>query len=792
MGKNRLLPSVLPGMIVLAVLAHGAVADPPVISYVTQPVRHWETFFIFGEGLRGKDVKVLRGEIVDPRSPEECVRAMLEGETFTPPAEPPEDVGDLYGRQYAMGPQVIGGKLQGGVEVLWVRRGKEVSPPYVVNRPEVFFVEFDCVAPGQECRVFGRNMVQSFYPPQPAIFLLDRPGKRQFRCQWGNRYDYQDHLNYQLPYELRFKVPDAVPDGTYELWVHNGLKTGLHGFGGPVTLTVKRAKPARPKTFPVGRFGAKGDGQTDDTASLEKAVTAAVEAGGGVVYFAPGDYLLSRPLRVPPGVDLRGMRPGDCRLIVRPGAVPFSKTLSNEPPIGGGVDWRRIAGLLREPPMVCLVSRSRVEDLTLLAEEPVYWAVAAAAPDGDVEHVAIRNCTVVNTHAPWISGSWRPGTGCIGILGHARACEIRDCRLRGINGIRHDGTGTRCRTIGNRFRPTSGPFGTTGMGWMIGVHCIVEGNLCEESNRGFTCGPWKGPIRQNFIARNGVINGGSVGGAGESFLFEGPDVGLETWFGTPSGTGPDWLEQADRKWKPGTLRGRVALVVYGRGFGQWRRVRDNTESRVVLAEPWSVVPDRTSLIVVRQFFVQNVLLNNYCRDAVGGIEFYGAALENTVERFVSRRAGPVLWYGAHLADPARRMPFGPSWYNEARRCRLLECRGVVLDAGRRTDMLTPAPLLVGNRVHQSEFRHSPYVTESRMLLGLKRTSWLPYGDPRRNAPAPAVAYNILDSSRFDLYPGERGVVLAPETTGTLLWQLRFSGEKPHVQDRATATTVVPQ
>jgi len=306
--------------------------------------------------------------------------------------------------------------------------------------------------------------------------------------------------------------------------------------------------------------------------------------------------------------------------------------------------------------------------------------------------------------------------------------------MKGMTGIDHIGTGFKCRTIDNIFTPVFGSFGTSAMGWMIGVHCIVEGNICQNANRGFTCGPWFGPVEQNFIARNGVIYGGSVEGAGESFLFEGPDCGRENWFGSPSAVGADWLEQRDQEWKVDELKGRVALVVHGRGFGQWRRVASNTEHRLKLAEPWNVPPDNSSLIVVRNFFMQNLLVNNYCRDTIGGIDFYGGSLENTVERFVSQRAGGVWWFAANMANPKERMPFGPAWCNEARNCRFLESRGVCFQAERRTDMLSPAPLIVGNRVQQSEFRHSPAETISRMLLSLTQTSWLPYGDSRRGTP----------------------------------------------------------
>lgn len=779
------------GCAVVLLALRGAWAGTPAISYVTQPVRHWETFFIFGEGFDAKGAKVLRGTIHDARTPDELAAAIAAGEKFTPPREPAANVGDLYGRQYVLGPQVIGGKLQGEVQVFWIRTAAGLSEPYVVNRPEVFFVEFDEVAPGQECRVFGRNMVQSFYPPKPRIYLLDRVGAKVYPCEWGNRFDYQGHMNYQLPYELRFKVPETVPDGTYELWVHAGVDTGLHGFGGPVPLAVKRGRPQQGPLLRVEDFKAKGDGLSDDSPALERAVAAAA-AQGSTVFFRPGDYLLSRTLLVPPGVNLRGLRPSDCRLVVDPARLPFAVAPPQDPLSGKPGRGIAALGRLEGPPMVCLISQSTVENLGLVAQEPVYWPIAAARGKDPIEDVTIRNCHIVNTHAPWITDKWRPGTGCIGILGYAKRCEVRGCRLQGMGGISPRSTGSKCRTIDNHFTPISGPFGTTGMGWMIGVNCIVEGNVCENSNRGFTCGPWLGPIERNFIARNGVINGGSVEGAGESFLFEGPDVGLEDWFGSPSAAGPDWLEQKDQQWKPDVVQGRVALVMCGRGLGQWRRVLHNTENRVILDRPWSVTPDRDSLVLVRQFFMQNVLLNNYCRDVIGGTDFYGGALENTVDRFMSQRAGAVWWYAAHVADPKQRMPMGPCWYNEARNCRFLEARGVALEAARRADMPIAAPLLLGNRVHRSEFFHSPYVTQSRMLLSLKQTTWLGPGDPQRGDPRPAIACNALDSSQFLPHPGEQGIRLSPETTGTLLWHLDWPAGEPQIEDRGTQTTVVPQ
>jgi len=59
--------------------------------------------------------------------------------------------------------------------------------------------------------------------------------------------------------------------------------------------------------YSVRDFGAVGDGKTDDTAAFQKALDAANQAGGGVVYAPRGNYFFAGHLSVPAAVTLRGM-----------------------------------------------------------------------------------------------------------------------------------------------------------------------------------------------------------------------------------------------------------------------------------------------------------------------------------------------------------------------------------------------------------------------------------------------------------------------------------------------------
>jgi hypothetical protein len=75
--------------------------------------------------------------------------------------------------------------------------------------------------------------------------------------------------------------------------------------------------------FNVKAYGAKGDGVTDDTASIKAAVAAAQLAGGGVVYFPFGSYVISSLISITSSnIGLLGVGKNMSKLIM--GAVGIS------------------------------------------------------------------------------------------------------------------------------------------------------------------------------------------------------------------------------------------------------------------------------------------------------------------------------------------------------------------------------------------------------------------------------------------------------------------------------------
>src|SRR5438132_8380050 len=91
-------------------------------------------------------------------------------------------------------------------------------------------------------------------------------------------------LNASPALNLRFRTTRIAPDQRIDMkWLTEIL---LMMFG---TALLAFAAPNSDQ-YSVRDFGATGDGKTDDTAAFQKALDAAHQAGGGVVYAPRGHY----------------------------------------------------------------------------------------------------------------------------------------------------------------------------------------------------------------------------------------------------------------------------------------------------------------------------------------------------------------------------------------------------------------------------------------------------------------------------------------------------------------------
>lgn len=93
----------------------------------------------------------------------------------------------------------------------------------------------------------------------------------------------------------------------------------------------------------VRTFGAKGDGRTDDTAAIQRAIDHVAATSQGIVFLPPGAYKISSRLKLDRNVDLMGVGVGFGSQLIPSGTDGISITGSDWP---GGYGFRNhIKGL---------------------------------------------------------------------------------------------------------------------------------------------------------------------------------------------------------------------------------------------------------------------------------------------------------------------------------------------------------------------------------------------------------------------------------------------------------------
>jgi hypothetical protein len=136
-------------------------------------------------------------------------------------------------------------------------------------------------------------------------------------------------------------------------------------------------------------FGARGDGETDDTASFQRAMDAAAEAGGGVVRVPAGKYRIASTLNIPDLVTLEGTwrAPGRLYPKIGDGSIDSLK--------GSVLLAYAGAGDEDGAPFIWLNSNSTLKGIAIFYPEqtptnpPVAypWTIASAAAD---------NCSIID------------------------------------------------------------------------------------------------------------------------------------------------------------------------------------------------------------------------------------------------------------------------------------------------------------------------------------------------------------------------------------------------------------
>lgn len=305
--------------------------------------------------------------------------------------------------------------------------------------------------------------------------------------------------------------------------------------------------------------------------------------------------------------------------------------------------------------------------------------------------------------------------------------------------------------------------------------CIIEGNVVASPAGAEAGGPtvrrliWlstgNGSITHNWLADNGVepANGpgadrgasqarfGGVAGTdqnvGEMILFEGnhrtayfgPVAAADNTSVTLPATVPptpdNRLGNVKREqlahdsegnetpfWPPdktGDMQeppiGEYYVTVFaGAGQGQTRRVIERRGEKLILDKPWSVMPEKGSIVSVATAFYRNIIKDNYTCDGMTGIQLWISCIENIVSgNTIARQRKPGIFLYANGTTLASSMPrtwnrgISPLFWNTCEGNRIDECSaGALVTSGDTGNLPIEFPRALGNVLRHNSFIRS--------------------------------------------------------------------------------------
>jgi hypothetical protein len=491
-----------------------------------------------------------------------------------------------------------------------------------VNLPTVYWSQGDLgdsASSSGWVRIFGRNIVRR----------ADRARLLMLR-DVANAPPTSVPIKGDL-WQASAQIPDGLEPGSYTLRLFNG-DGGDSEWVDAGAIAVRARDPGPIQSFDVRGYGAIGDGKIDCTHAIKSAIEAAVQSGGGIVYFPRGRYLVTETLIVPPGVKIRGERTDLVNLV-----------------------WPDLA----TPPAALLQGTSHfsVEDLTIYASNHLHVISGGfVLRDGlspDAGDIAIRR---VRIRASAFRGQMD--------------LEATIQRMRDFHRIFPDGGPDTIRLTGDRIEVSD--CDVLGSGTSIrlfkAANALISGNVLSNGRDGnyILLGSRKVIFENNLVTSADLqATGGGItvlskfvtasenvyvgrnafkaiyGWDREAMTTDGPGG---YYFGRAESTSSRdlaLLDSPDPYPASASWNRAMLMVVNGRGSGQHARVASysNTAQKlsVTLDRALPVPLDRTSEVTIVQAQENYLIVENAFEDTGVGAQSFGSAVGHVIAGNQSNR-----------------------------------------------------------------------------------------------------------------------------------------------------------
>ena len=617
----------------------------PVIIWASDPVRAGESVVVRGDGFGAK--------------------ALVEA-SFSQNGKPTDwKALDVLQQTPSTLKFALPAKIGDGIVRFRISDGKDTSESSVLNAPKVWWMQGDeteTATPGGWLRIFGLN-------------LELRPGAKATLRSGDSTVTLTPEAIDE--FALRVALPTDLKSGEYTVDFHNGL-TDAAAETSAGKIGIAPNKPAPERIFNVLKYGAVpaepgylqyttamlADGQVDSAEAIQKALDEAGKAGGGIVQFPRGIFVLSKGLTIPMHVTLRGAGSGLTTLSYVDDLLP--RVDRTEKLYWGAKQVEPIKGVGFEPHPYLMRGEGHftVEDLAIYAINH-HAGIQSELPTNspNAGHVTIRRVLMrldrfINndrTDRHYSDAEevflkrWRDKrrTGAIDVGGPN--IQITDCDIYSslqvlmLNGS----SGYIARNKFSAVPRHWTVFGRRTQKVIFENNDCSDGGVSLNSVHDMVTNDGKTRIqsmysREIYIARNAMkdsYRGDRDGGFNSDFH---APVGIYT--GTVSkcdGTTlelPKETEDAEfaTKWL-----GAVVVVLDGKGAGQYRSLVGGSGKTLLVDKPWDVPLDSTSFISVCKALDHVIAVDNIAHDAGNTVLFWCGGIEVIAARNKSIRGGAI-------------------------------------------------------------------------------------------------------------------------------------------------------
>jgi hypothetical protein len=552
---------------------------------------------------------------------------------------------------------------------VWINNGLGWSSPAFVNRAEVFWASESQVYAGQPVRLIGRN----FSNPRTGDFTALQVNVVAVNGQGS----FAANITQSGDYAIDFTIPSQVRPGlSYTVQVSNGAG-GASGWtqmedqafftavavNGNMTAINSRFHvnaawvgdiPAG-QSFNVTRYGALGNGTTNDTAAIQSALNAAANAGGGIIEFPAGAYR-SATLTIPPDTVLHGAGANATTLTylnLTPAAYSVFITATGTEI--GFADLSVVNTTQRPPALngtVLHPNTSPYVSLINLARSPNL----PAAPGYFFENVDLHNADGFG-----IAARYSP----VDLIVEGSTIASSEVAIYTFDPAGH--LRIRNNQLSNTSRPllalTSVPHQST---FALPYFAWIESNTftgrgCIANTNQVGCAGVSGAdfgehrILDGFSSFCYIAHNASQGEFG-SHVKDGEGLGFQSnqrfAYSTASGAGASTLTDASQSFAAGSLMGAKVAIIGGAGIGQLRTITSNSAYQLTIDQPWEVIPDNTSIYTVDPYVTyHNIIVNNKFQAVQTGaaIQIYTKSYDNVI-------AGNVVQSSAGITFSANQVP----------------------------------------------------------------------------------------------------------------------------------------